>query len=124
MPVLPNHRRRVRTRSPNEAWPQRVDCAASCDATNHGMIRLLELRDGSARPVLPEGRDPAGWHQALSQELRDTELTLSAPRASLLGSAELAASLGLGALLVCGGLLVFAGDLSTGTLVGMKPASV
>jgi hypothetical protein len=33
------------------------------------MIRLLELRDGTARPVLPEGRDPAGWHQALSQEI-------------------------------------------------------
>jgi hypothetical protein len=33
------------------------------------MIRLLELRDGTARPVLPEGRDPAGWHQAVSQEI-------------------------------------------------------
>jgi len=34
-----------------------------------GMIRLLDLRDGSARPVLPAGRDVVGWHQALAAEI-------------------------------------------------------
>lgn len=38
------------------------------------MMRLLELRDGMARPVLPADRDLASWHQALTSEIA-THLT-------------------------------------------------
>ena len=41
----------------------------SGQAPGAGMIRLLEQRDGAAPSVLPPGRDPASWHQALTAEI-------------------------------------------------------
>jgi hypothetical protein len=41
----------------------------SGQASNAGMIRLLDQRDGAAVSVLPAARDPAAWHQALAAEI-------------------------------------------------------
>jgi hypothetical protein len=47
------------------------------------MILALEQRDGVARPVLPAGRDIAGWHQALTAEIT---AHLTPAHAALLGT--------------------------------------
>lgn len=33
------------------------------------MTRLMEARDGTLRPLLPPGRDPPAWHDALANEI-------------------------------------------------------
>jgi len=48
-----------------------------------GSIRLAELRDGTAYAMLPEERDPAAWHQALTAAIA---AHLSPAHAALLGS--------------------------------------